>query len=265
MVGGMGRAAFDRSRVEPIAEAAPAAALDNRDDIADVNSAAARGSLRGPAQDLNCLAQAVYFEARGETPRGQAAVAQVVLNRVKSPVFPKTVCAVVYQGAASRGCQFSFACDGSMHRGLEPGAWDRARQVASRALSGAAAADIGLATHFHTTGVDPAWGGQMLRVAQVGLHVFYRFNPHSPQVRTDTVEHAVLVSRPEDGPMTLDFAPSFPGKAAEPAIATGLTGPAPVAEPRVPALKAPDSAAPKPIATAAPVTSPRSSAGAAVS
>jgi spore germination cell wall hydrolase CwlJ-like protein len=273
MVGGMSRAAHDLGRAEPAAEptaeATPAAAFDHRDEIAneiaDVTPAADRGSLRGPAQDLNCLAQAVYFEARGETPRGQAAVAQVVLNRVKSPVFPKPVCAVVYQGAPSRRCQFSFACDGSMRHGLEADAWDRARQVASRALSGVVAADICSATHFHTTSVDPVWGGQMLQVAQVGLHVFYRFNPHRPQVRPDTMEHAVLVSRPEDAPMTLAVAPSFPGKAGEAAIAASLAGPAPAAEPRVPALKTVDSGAPKPIATAAPVTSPTSSAGAAVS
>ena len=131
------------------------------------------------ARQLDCLTQAVYFEARGETPRGQAAVAQVVMNRVNSPSFPKTVCAVVFQGAASHGCQFSFACDGSMRHGLEAVAWDRARRIAERSLAGVVLADIGAATHFHTIDVQPEWGPQMLRVAQVGLHVFYRLNPHA--------------------------------------------------------------------------------------
>jgi hypothetical protein len=156
----------------------------------------ATGRFLDSARELNCLTQAVYFEARGETPRGQAAVAQVVLNRVHSPAFPKTVCGVVFQGAASHDCQFSFVCDGSMRRSHEAGAWDRARIIASRALSGVVLADVGSATHFHTTGVSPAWGPQMLRVAQVGLHVFYRFNPHAPAARPASEERAVFASIP---------------------------------------------------------------------
>lgn len=128
------------------------------------------------SRDLECLTQAVYYEARGETPAGQAAVAQVVLNRVRHSAFPKSVCAVVFQGAYRGGvCQFSFACDGSMRRRREPGAWARAERVAARALSGGVMAPVGNATHFHTINVSPGWGPRMVRVAQVGLHVFYRF------------------------------------------------------------------------------------------
>jgi hypothetical protein len=130
------------------------------------------------ARDLDCLTDAVYYEARGETKRGQQAVATVVLNRVKNPSFPKTVCGVVFQRAAGT-CQFSFACDGSMRRSREAEAWQDARRIAARALSGYVLRDIGSATHFHTTDVAPQWGPRMLRVAQVGLHVFYRFNPHA--------------------------------------------------------------------------------------
>jgi spore germination cell wall hydrolase CwlJ-like protein len=166
------------------------------------------GTALDASRELDCLTSAVYFEARGETPTGQAAVAQVVLNRVKHPAFPKTVCGVVFQGAARHtGCQFSFACDGSMRYRREPGAWARARKVAARALSGVVLADIGSATHFHTTGVAPAWGPQMRRVAQVGLHVFYRFNPRGYMTAKATIapnatEHAVLTSlqTPPDGP-----------------------------------------------------------------
>lgn len=137
------------------------------------------GALQS-SRELECLTQAVYFEARGEGSAGQAAVAQVVLNRVRSPAFPKTVCGVVFQGAArSHGCQFSFACNGSMRRGREYAAWSRAQSVADQALSGAVMAAVGDATHFHTTGVAPSWGPNLLRVAQVGLHVFYRFG-HAP-------------------------------------------------------------------------------------
>jgi spore germination cell wall hydrolase CwlJ-like protein len=128
------------------------------------------------SRDLECLTQAVYYEARGETPAGQAAVAQVVLNRARHPAFPKTVCGVVFQGAYRGGvCQFSFACDGSMHRRREPGAWARAERVAARALSGGVMTEVGNATHFHTIRVSPGWGPHLVRVGQVGLHVFYRF------------------------------------------------------------------------------------------
>lgn len=130
------------------------------------------GALAG-ARDMECLTEAVYYEARGETPAGQAAVAQVVLNRVRHPAFPKSVCAVVFQ-RAGQSCQFSFACDGSMHRTRESGAWRRAQGVASRALDGFVMTEVGNATHFHAARIGPQWAS-MVRVSQVGLHVFYRF------------------------------------------------------------------------------------------
>jgi spore germination cell wall hydrolase CwlJ-like protein len=141
--------------------------------------------LAGPVEasrDLDCLTAAVYYEARGETAAGQAAVAQVVLNRVRHPAFPKTVCGVVYQGAAGGQCQFSFACDGAMRRGKEPAAWDRARDVASRALSGYVMQGVGRATHFHVASLGGLWGAGMVRVAQVGQHIFYSFGGHRSQL-----------------------------------------------------------------------------------
>jgi spore germination cell wall hydrolase CwlJ-like protein len=132
------------------------------------------------SRQLDCLAQAVYYEARGESPAGQAAVAQVVLNRVRHPAFPKSICSVVYQGAqAGRGCQFSFACDGSTRRAREPGAWRRAQKVATRALNGYVMAAVGNSTHFHVTNVSPNWGPRLLRVSQIGTHIFYRFGGRS--------------------------------------------------------------------------------------
>ncbi len=104
------------------------------------------------ARDTQCLAQAVYYEARGETPSGQAAVAQVVLNRVRHPAFPKTICGVVFQHVGD-DCQFSFACNGAMRQPLDQASWRRAMAVANRALSGAV----------------------MAKVAQIGEHIFYRF------------------------------------------------------------------------------------------
>ncbi|HEX6866776.1 MAG TPA: cell wall hydrolase [Caulobacteraceae bacterium] len=132
---------------------------------------AARPFRSGAQSDLDCLTQAIYYEARGEGPAGQAAVAQVVLNRVRHPSFPKSVCAVVFQG-----CQFSFHCNGAMNGRREMGAWNRAQRIATRALSGAVVANVGNATHFHTVNVSPNWGPSLLRVGQVGLHIFYRFS-----------------------------------------------------------------------------------------
>lgn len=159
-------------------ERSPATAIALRGPITSTLPVAAPFQLAGAletSRELECLTQAVYYEARGETPAGQAAVAQVVLNRVRHSAFPKSVCGVVFQGAGKRvGCQFSFACDGSMRRGRETAAWNRAQKVASRALSGAVVASVGNATHFHTTNVAPNWGPRLIRTAEVGMHVFYR-------------------------------------------------------------------------------------------
>lgn len=137
------------------------------------------GSLEA-SRDLDCLTQAVYYEARGEGRAGMQAVAQVVLNRARHPAFPKTVCGVVFQGAARRtGCQFSFTCSGAMRARVNSAAWNRSRAIASAALSGQVHAAVGNATHFHTTAVSPGWRGSLVRVGQVGSHVFYRFGGRS--------------------------------------------------------------------------------------
>lgn len=132
------------------------------------------------SRDLDCLTQAVYYEARGEGRDGMKAVAQVVLNRVRHPAFPKTICGVVFQGAArGSGCQFSFTCSGVMRGGVNRAAWDRARAIASGAMSGSVFASVGNATHFHTTGVSPTWRNSLIQVSQVGSHLFYRFGGRS--------------------------------------------------------------------------------------
>lgn len=138
------------------------------------------GSALDQSRDLDCLTKAAYYEARGEGVDGMRAVAQVVLNRARHPAFPKTVCAVVFQGSnRSTGCQFSFTCNGSMRGAVNRAAWNRAREVASQALSGQVYAAVGNATHFHTTGVAPRWRNSLVRVGQVGDHLFYRFGGRS--------------------------------------------------------------------------------------
>jgi hypothetical protein len=127
-------------------------------------------------RSLDCLTAAVYYEARSESEEGQRAVAQVVLNRVRHPAFPNSVCGVVYQGSTRRtGCQFSFTCDGSMGARVEPWAWAEARKVAESALSGHVSANVGLATHYHTTAVSPWWAPSLTRAITVGSHIFYRW------------------------------------------------------------------------------------------
>ena len=155
------------------------------------------------ARQLDCLSDAVYFEARGETPAGQAAVAQVVLNRVRHPAFPKSICAVVYQGAQSGRCQFSFACNGAARANREEGAWTRAQRVAERALGGYVMADVGNATHFHILTVRPGWNN-MTMVAQIGSHMFYRFSGRNgaPDAFTDSPQ--------EDAPAQLVLASTAP-------------------------------------------------------
>lgn len=125
-------------------------------------------------RSLDCLTAAVYYEARSEPVDGQRAVAQVVLNRVRHPGFPNSVCGVVYQRKGSgTGCQFSFACDGSLARRREPSAWERSRRIAEAALGGDVDASVGLATHYHTTAVLPWWARSLNRIATIGSQIFY--------------------------------------------------------------------------------------------
>jgi transposase-like protein len=133
-------------------------------------------SKRDVAASLECLTAAVYYEARSESNEGQRAVAQVVLNRVRHPAFPKSVCGVVYQGSNRRtGCQFSFTCDGSLRARREPEAWARARKVAAGALAGSVYGPAGLATHYHADYVRPWWAASLRHAVTVGSHIFYRW------------------------------------------------------------------------------------------
>lgn len=128
------------------------------------------------ARALDCLTAAVYYEAASETGPGQAAVAQVVLNRMRHPAFPKTVCGVVFQGQErTTGCQFSFTCDGALARLPSAAGWARARAVAASALNGSVAAEVGMATHYHTDWVAPYWAERLVKMRQIGTHIFYRW------------------------------------------------------------------------------------------
>jgi hypothetical protein len=124
----------------------------------------------------DCLAQAVYYEAGSQSEDGQRAVAQVVLNRVRNPAFPNSVCGVVYQGPlrAGGGCQFTFTCDGSLARAPAGPAWGEARRIAVEALAGRVYAPVGLATHYHADYVSPSWAPRLISLGAIGAHDFYR-------------------------------------------------------------------------------------------
>ena len=123
---------------------------------------------------LDCLTQAVFYEAAVESDTGQRAVAQVVLNRMRHPIFPKSVCGVVYQGSELKtGCQFSFTCDGSLARRPSIAGWARARRIAAAALAGHVERAVGLSTHYHANYVVPYWASSLDKAATIGTHIFY--------------------------------------------------------------------------------------------
>lgn len=123
-----------------------------------------------------CLTAAIYYEAGNEPEEGQRAVAQVVLNRVRHPAYPDTVCGVVYQGTERNDtlCQFTFGCDGSMARIPASASWGRAARVAREALAGSVYAPVGHSTNYHTLAVNPVWNRALTPTAIVGAHIFFR-------------------------------------------------------------------------------------------
>ncbi|TCM22260.1 cell wall hydrolase [Novosphingobium sp. PhB165] len=128
------------------------------------------------ARAQQCMTMAIYYEAATEPDAGQRAVAQVVLNRLAHPAYPKTVCGVVFQGSERpTGCQFTFACDGSLARAPQRFFWDRAAAVARAALAGYVYAPVGLATHYHTIQINPYWAPTLHYLTTIGAHRFYSF------------------------------------------------------------------------------------------
>ena len=222
------------------------------------------------SRDVDCLTQAVYYEARGEGADGMKAVAQVVLNRVRHPAFPKTICGVVFQGAArSSGCQFSFTCSGVMRGRVNASAWNRARAVASGALSGSVFARVGSATHFHTTSVAPGWRSSLVQVSQVGSHLFYRFGGRSGSANAFTYAARPSVEAQRPRLVQAGLNPVETARQAGQAVAYSLvlaqeglnptTARAPASQPRPAAAPAPTTTR----ATSAPAARPARPAEAA--
>lgn len=174
-----------------------------------------------------CLASAIYYEAGRESEDGQRAVAQVILNRLRHPAWPNTVCEVVYQGSerTDQLCQFTFSCDGAMAR-LPGASWEKARQIAREALAGHVFAPVGLATSYHSLAVRPAWAAYLRPVAVVGAHIFYRLpgSAGEPVAFTDRYRGF----EPVAGPSTrLTWPPLLPIAATDEPV----SGPAPFMPP----------------------------------
>lgn len=131
------------------------------------------------AKEQRCLAEAVYFEARSESEQGRAAVAQVVLNRVKSGLYPNSVCGVVYQNSSRHlACQFTFTCEGKSLRITEPGPWRDATRIAREVYDGTTyLAEVGASTHYHADYVRPYWARKLKKMDTIGRHVFYKLRP----------------------------------------------------------------------------------------
>ena len=132
------------------------------------------GNAQSLSRSLQCMTAAIYYEAGNEPVDGQRAVAQVILNRMRSPVFPHSVCGVVYQGSDHKtGCQFTFTCDGSLARVPAATSWARASMVAAAALGGYVYAPVGWATNYHADYVVPYWASSLQKLATIGRHIFY--------------------------------------------------------------------------------------------
>jgi len=135
-------------------------------------------------RELRCMATGIYFEARDEPIKGQIAVAQVIMNRIRSPYYPKTICGVVYQGERNRhGCQFSFTCTGKHNSVKEKPEWATAVKLAKQVIAGEVWLDeVSYATHYHATYVHPPWRFELDKITQIGGHIFYKMKPGTVQV-----------------------------------------------------------------------------------
>lgn len=222
------------------------------------------------ARARTCMTTALYYEARSEGVDGERAVAQVVMNRLRHRLYPKSVCGVVYQGAERpTGCQFTFACDGSTSRPPELKAWAQAEAVADQALHGRVFGPVGLATHYHTRWVLPYWAPTMEKLTQIGAHIFYRWSGAAGAARSyegryaggepgaalETAPSPVLLEAPValQAPVAAAIAPTAVLGPREAGLTHGLSSPAALIE-RVepPAALSQISAEPSPRVIVAP-------------
>jgi spore germination cell wall hydrolase CwlJ-like protein len=180
-------------------------------------------AAEGPLAAVQCLALAIHYEAGFEPEAGQEAVAQVILNRVRSKAYPDTVCGVVWQGSHRRtGCQFTFTCDGSLRRPRNSAAMAAAQQVAVRVLAGQSADHVRGATHYHANYVSPYWAPSLTRVRQIATHIFYR--TPGALLHQDGAPITVALSSTTE-PALKTSAPGSRSPASEPAVRNGEYAP----------------------------------------
>jgi hypothetical protein len=164
-----------------------------------------------------CLSEAIYYEARGETQRGQVAVAEVIMNRVRSRHYPNSICAVVYQGSErATGCQFTFTCDGSKADRPRGRAWDRAQRVATAVMLGYTRPVTHNATHYHTHEVNPVWNSGLVETVNIGSHVFYRMPTRSERAHYQAALDRRLEGRRRAEPAAADAEAPTPEADAAP-------------------------------------------------
>ncbi len=186
------------NRKVPLTNAAIAAASPFRIGARDVESL---------SRSLQCMTAAIHYEAGNEPLDGQRAVAQVILNRMRSPVYPHSVCGVVYQGSERKtGCQFTFTCDGSLARVPSAASWARAGAVAAAALSGYVYAPVGWATNYHADYVVPYWASSLDKLGTIGRHIFYGWKGRSGTGASFTSRYAGV--EPTIGPGLAIAAPT---------------------------------------------------------
>lgn len=169
---------------------------------------------------LDCMTAAIYYEAANEPITGQRAVAQVILNRLRHPAFPNSVCDVVFQGSErTSGCQFTFTCDGSLARAPAAQLWLRARGVAAAALGGFVETSVGHATHYHATYVLPYWAPRLEKLTTIGTHIFYQWQGDWARPAAFSDHYAmkeVLPSGPRKALLGYWLSPALPSEGPSP-------------------------------------------------
>ena len=188
--------------------------------------------IAAPFEDIeravDCLAAAQYYEA-GRGGEDQRAVAQVVLNRVRHPTYPATICGVVFQGAQlNTGCQFTFTCDGSLQRRWPSAqAWVEAQQTARQMLFGRTEPAVGQATHYHTEWVSPPWSRQMDKIASVRTHLFFRWRGSPGEL--SALKQAYAETEPQIGALAT-LSPAHRGDSGADQVTVAAPAMAPASE-----------------------------------
>jgi hypothetical protein len=182
-------------------------------------------------RERRCLAIAIYFEARGEPVQGQVAVGQVILNRVRSPMFPETICGVVYQGQMEKGCQFSFTCDGKTDIPRDNEQWALAQDIAKQITAGELwLPEVGYSTFYHANYVNPRWAGSMNIIDKIGRHIFYKKRNEEPYlVEASAGDAAAPEQAPESSTSMFSLTPAL-------SLVSAATGTGSASSPATPAM-----------------------------